>query len=151
MLHPSNETCVNRQANRHPRSDIDEEESDLDETDKQNNNYLSRTELNASDSTTGSTAATNSPSTPRVKTKSTSDEYENDDAKRVIRSGKSGDQTPSSKSPATRQRLDSSRNGATKLRSMSDIRKDFQLGDIIDFVHKGIEVSLQDLSHVKYK
>ena len=130
MLHPSNDAagsiaaCLPKNKN----TGINEEDSDedLEDIDKRNNNYLAQNSK-GDDSFRESTE----PSTPtkrRVKTKSTSDECEIEGSgdKRVL----SAEVTPS------RAHLDSYR-----IRSISDIRKDFQLGDIIDFVHKGMEVS----------
>lgn len=115
MLHPDSSgpaAAAAPQQAKPRRAGIDEEAdstgSDLDDIDKQNNNYLAR----------------RSDKSPRVKTKSTSDQCEIEGSRIV---------------PAA---VAAAKNGGSRLRSMSDIRKDFQLGDIIDFVHKGVEVSL---------
>lgn len=81
---------------------------DLDEIDKQNNNYINQ--ASKKDYVYGTDLSTAVPNNQN--------DVQIDQSKRKL-------VFPDS---------------ASRLRSISDIKRNFQLGDIIDFVHRGIEV-----------
>ena len=96
-------------------SNLDEEEllKELDEIDKQNNNYINQ--------------------------KKTTTFIDNSDLSTPVLNTQNDVQVDQSKRKLV---YDSTTSQQTRMRSISDIKRIFQLGDIVDFVHRGIEVNL---------
>jgi hypothetical protein len=117
-------------------NNLDEELNKLDETDVQNNNYLSSstTQPTAASYVTG--AVPNIPEKILEQEKEESFEesthFSANDRKRTI-----SDSSTVSTSPSTSSK-------PVRYRSLSDIKRDFELSDVIQFVHNGLESIIDD-------
>ena len=113
------------------KNTLDEDEllKELDDIDKQNNNYLK----------------SSSSSNYKSHTKNFEPQY----LSTAVASDQNDVQIDNSRRKLTFSADTSSQMNQSRLRTISDLKRDFQLGDIVEFVNRGIEVYLFFLNKQK--
>jgi hypothetical protein len=121
---------------KHDLDDLNDDLKKLDEADVQNNNYLSSsTHQSLSNSTYATGAMQNIPE--KINEQEDENSVESNlvsvnDRKRTLSDSISVNTSPPTSSKAVRYR------------SLSDLKRDFELSDVIQFVHNGLESIIDD-------